>query len=156
MFSATQTAGVGILCLCGVVASPALAYLGGDASSVSADRVALRGQRSDQPMLQYDLHVITAATGTVVNEYTSRDNRVFAITWHGPTPPDLRALFGAYFDGFQSAAAASVATRAGAHRQLSLVQADFVFRAAGHARAFRGRAYVPSLVPSGVAADDLP
>jgi len=138
------------------VASPALAVLGGDVSSVSADRVALQGQRSDQPMLQYDLHVITAATGTVVNEYTSRDNRVFAITWHGPTPPDLRALFGAYFDGFQSAAAASVATRAGAHRQLSLVQADFVFRAAGHARAFRGRAYVPSLVPSGVAADDLP
>ncbi len=151
---AAQTASVGLIGLLAAWAPPALAYLGGETGSVSADRAALHGQLSATSMQQYDLHVITAATGTLVHEYTSADNRVFAVTWQGPTPPDLRLLFGAYFEGYSGAATAGI--RAGAHRQLSVALTDFVVHATGHARAFRGSAYVPSLVPPGVAVDDLP
>jgi len=145
-----------LLSLFGVVATPAYAYLGGDVGSVSADALALHGQGNSSSMLHYDLHVITAATGTIVHEYTTRDNRVFAVTWQGPTPPDLRVLFGDFFDRYQSAATTGAAAGPGAHRQFSMAAADLVVRSAGRPRAFRGRAYLRSLVPDGVAVEDLP
>ena len=107
-------------------------------------------------MQQYAMHVITAASGTIVREYASPDDRVFAITWRGPTPPDLRTLLGEYFTPYLNASASTVQARAGAHRQLSVAQPDLVVQAAGHARAFRGRAFVPSLIPTGVLIDALP
>lgn len=107
-------------------------------------------------MQQYAVHVISAATGTLVREYVSPDDKVFAITWRGPTPPDLRTLLGDYFAPYLDAATSTVQTRAGAHRQLSVSQPDLVVQAVGHARSFRGRAFVPSLIPAGVLIDALP
>jgi hypothetical protein len=78
---------------------------------------------------------------------------VFAVTWQGPTPPDLRQLFGSYFEPFRSAAAAQ--SRPGGHRQLSIAQSDFVVQAIGHLRTFQGKAFVPSLVPAGVSVAEL-
>ena len=124
--------------------------------SVGDDRVWLRGDLSTTLTQQYAVHVITAATGTIVREYASADDKVFAITWHGPTPPDLRTLLGDYFTPYLNASASTVQTRAGAHRQLSVSQSDLVVQAAGHARSFRGRAFVPSLIPAGVLIDALP
>jgi hypothetical protein len=130
--------------------------LGGDVNSIRADQAVFQGQLTVASMLQYDVNQITLPSGTLVREYASSDKRVFAITWRGPTPPDLRTLLGSYFDGYQSAVTSSAPMRAGAHRELRLTQADFVIQAAGHARAFRGRAFVPSLLPAGVISDDLP
>jgi hypothetical protein len=135
------------------LAAPASASLGGDVTSVSDDSVQFRGQLVSTGMLHYDRHDITAASGTVVHEYLSPGGKVFAVTWKGPMPPDLRQLFGAYFEPFRSAAAAQ--SRPGGHRQISVVQPDFVVQAAGHMRAFQGKAYVPSLVPSGVSVAEL-
>jgi hypothetical protein len=134
--------------------APASASLGGDVGSVSADSVQFRGQLLSTAMLQYDRHDITTGSGTVVHEYLSRAGKVFAVSWQGPRPPDLRQLFGSYFEPFQSAAAAQ--SRPGMHRQVSIAQSDFVVQAVGHLRAFQGKAYVPSLVPEGVAVADLP
>jgi hypothetical protein len=133
-------------------AMPASASLGGDVSSVQEDSVRGRGQLLSTGMLHYDRHDFTAASGTVVHEYSS-GGKVFAVTWKGPMPPDLRQLFGNYFEAYRSAAAAQ--SRPGGHRQLSIVQPDFVVQAVGHMRAFQGKAYVPSLVPSGVSVADL-
>jgi Protein of unknown function (DUF2844) len=135
------------------LATPALASLGGDFASVSDDSVQFRGQVLSTGMLQYDRHDITTASGTVVHEYLSPGGKVFAVTWKGPMPPDLRQLFGSYFEPFRSAAAAQ--SRPGGHRQVSIVQSDFVVQAAGRVRAFQGKAYVPSLVPSGVSVAEL-
>jgi len=135
------------------LAGPALASLGGDVTSVSDDGVQFHGQVLRTAMLQYDRHDITAASGTVVHEYLSRAGKVFAVTWQGPTPPDLRQLFGSYFEPFRSAAAAQ--SRPGAHRRLSIVQSDFVVQATGRLRTFQGRAYIPSLIPSGVSIAEL-
>lgn len=136
------------------LASPASARLGGDYASVSDDSAQLKGQLVSTTMLNCDRHVITTGSGTVIHEYLSRSGKVFAVTWHGPLPPDLRQLFGDYFEPFSSAAAAQ--SRPGGHRQLNIQQPDFVVQASGHLRAFQGSAYVPSLVPSGVSVADLP
>ena len=135
------------------VAAPAAASLGGDLTSVSDDSVQFRGQLVSTGMLHYDQHDITTASGTVVHQYLSPGGKVFAVTWKGPMPPDLRQLFGPYFEPFRSAAAAQ--SRPGGHRQVSIVQSDFVVQAAGHMRDFQGKAYVPSLVPSGVSVAEL-
>jgi hypothetical protein len=133
---------------------PVCASLGGDVGSVSADSVSFKGQLLSTGMLQYDQHDITTPSGTVVHEYLSRAGKVFAVSWHGPMPPDLRQLFGSYFVSYQSAAAAQ--SRPGMHRQLNVALSDFVVQASGHLRAFQGKAYVPSLVPAGLSVTDLP
>jgi hypothetical protein len=135
------------------LAAPASASLGGDVSSVSDDSVRFRGQLVSTGMLHYDRHDITSASGNVIHEYLATGGKVFAVTWKGPMPPDLHQLFGSYFEPFRSAAVAQ--SRPGGHRQVSVVQSDFVVQAAGHMRAFQGKAYVPSLVPSGVTVAEL-
>ncbi len=141
--------------LCGVLGlqMPAVAHLGGDTASVSADRDALRAELHSTPTQLFDLHEITTDGGTVVHEYTSPQGTVFAVTWQGPVPPDLAQLFGTYYREYQSAAAAQA--RPGMHRQLSIAAADLVVQLTGRLRAFRGMAYVPSLLPPGVSAADL-
>jgi Protein of unknown function (DUF2844) len=133
--------------------APAAAHLGGDADSVSADRDALHAQLRSTPMGQYELHEISTASGTVVHEYMTPQGKVFALTWQGSLPPNLRQLFGNYYQQFQAGAAAQA--RTGMHRLLSIAQPDLVVQSMGRLRDFRGKAYVPSLVPAGVAVADL-
>jgi hypothetical protein len=134
--------------------APAAAHLGGDVDSVSTDRDVLHAQLRSTPMALYDLHEISTEGGTLVHEYTTRQGTVFALTWQGPLPPDLRQLFGNYYKQLQDAAA--VQARTGMHRLLSLAQPDLVVQSVGRMRSFSGKAYVPSLVPAGVAVAELP
>jgi len=136
-----------------VLQAPAMAHLGGDTASVNADRDALRAELHTTSMQHYDLHEISTSAGTRVHEYTTPQGMVFAVTWQGPLPPDLRQLFGSYYDQFQSAAATQA--RPGMHRQLTIAAGDLVVQSAGHLRDFRGRAYVPSLLPAGVSVAEL-
>ena len=110
----------------------ALAALGGDVRSVNADRALMHGQLQSTPMQQYDLHAITTSGGTLVHEYMTPQGQVFAVTWRGPFPPNLQ------------------------HRMFSVTQPDFVMQALGRMRAYHGKAYIPSLVPSGVSVAALP
>jgi hypothetical protein len=132
------------------------AHLGGDGTSVHDDGAALSGQLRTTSMLQYDAHELTLPSGTVVHEYVSRSGAVFAISWQGPLPPDLSQLLGTYFPRFTDAASAAIQAQHGLQRQLSSVQPDFVVQSVAHLRSFRGKAYVPALVPEGVAVEQLP
>jgi hypothetical protein len=134
----------------------AIAHLGGDSDSVTADRTALNGQISTTSTVQYDQHDLTLPSGTVVHEYVSRAGQVFAVSWQGPLPPDLSQLLGSYFARFTSAASAAAQAQPGPQRQLYSVQPDFVVQSVAHLRSFRGKAYLPALVPDGVAVEQLP
>jgi hypothetical protein len=136
------------------LAPPALAALGGTADSVTADSSVLKGQMHSTPLVDYDVQAITAGA-LVVNEYLTRSGEVFAVTWQGPVPPDLRQLLGSYFAEFQSAAAADHHAHPGIRRQLNISQPDLVVEASGRLRAFRGLAYIPSLLPAGVSVSAL-
>jgi hypothetical protein len=134
--------------------APAAAYLGGGTPSVSVDRAVLHAQLRTTATLQYNQHEISIAPGTLVHEYATPQGTVFAVTWQGPLPPNLHQLLGGYYAQYQSAVAAQ--SRAGMHRQVNVAQTDLVVQSMGRMRSFRGKAYVPSLVPAGVSVGDLP
>lgn len=102
----------------------------------------------------YTVHELTSPLGVVVREYVSASGRVFAVSWHGHFMPDMRNLLGTYFERY--AMAAKTQRERGAGRSfLAVQQASFVVESVGHLREYSGRAYDPTLIPSGVSADDL-
>jgi hypothetical protein len=131
----------------------AMAALGDSSDSIAADQLMLRGQLRTVPMTQYDVHQISMNSSAIVREYVTRSGTVFAVTWQGPTPPNLRQLFGGYFTRYTNAAAAQ--SRPGGHHLFTLNQSDLVVQSVGHMRAFEGRAYLPALLPAGVSISDL-
>jgi hypothetical protein len=100
------------------------------------------------------MHEITSGALTV-HEYVTRSGQVFAVTWQGPTPPNLQQLLGTYFSRLQAAAVAQHQINPGIHRQLQIDAADLVVESVGRMRDFRGVAYLPALMPSGVTPADL-
>jgi hypothetical protein len=102
----------------------------------------------------YTVHEIQGASGTVVREYVSSSGKVFGLAWHGPWPPDIRQLLGRYFEQYvQAAKSQSGATRG--RRPLMIEQPGLVVQMAGHPRAFTGKAYVPEMLPQGIAAEEI-
>ena len=94
----------------------------------------------------YTVSQSTLDSGTVVREYSDTAGKVFAVSWRGPTLPDLRTLLGEKFAVMN--AAAGQRARAG-HSQLALNQSDVVLVSSGHMRAFAGHAWIPSALPAG-------
>lgn len=85
-------------------------------------------------------------SGTVVREYSDAGGKVFAVSWRGPTLPDLRTLLGEKFTAMTNAAGARA--KAG-HSQLALERPDVVVVSNGHMRAFAGQAWIPTALPAG-------
>jgi Protein of unknown function (DUF2844) len=135
--------------------SCALAGLGSDMHSIAADREALHGGLQSASNEQYSLHTITTEAGTTINEYATTAGAIFAVTWRGSMPPNLQQLFGAYYDEYQSAAAASASAHPGDHRHLNVSTTDLTVQAVGRPRYYHGRAFVRSLIPAGVSLDAL-
>lgn len=134
-----------------LLSQPAHASLGGAVESVERDRVHLKAVTRSQTGPGYTVHIMTAASGTAIREYATPEGKVFAVTWSGPAMPDLRQLLGTYFATY---ATDPHARRNGhAHRQID--RPELVVRSSGHQRAFSGKAYVPSMIPTGVAIDEL-
>ena len=135
--------------------SLASATLGGDISSITADRISVQGSltrmvRSDA----YTLHEIRSASGVMIREYVSSSGTVFAVAWQGPWLPDLRVLLGPYHARFEQEAQLARQKRQG-HGPLSVQTADFVVQTSGHQRSFAGRVYLPQLLPLGVSLQSI-
>jgi hypothetical protein len=94
----------------------------------------------------YTVSQTTIDSGTIVREYTDAAGKVFAVSWSGPTLPDLRTLLGDKFTALTDAAGKR--TQAG-HSQLALNQSDVVIVSNGHMRSFAGHAFIPSALPAG-------
>lgn len=144
--------GCGMLALAAV---PALAALGDNVASVSADRVHMHGQlKGVTSSPGFTVQEIDQPSGTVVREYVAPNGTIFAVSWTGPIRPDLRQLFGSYFQQYLDAAN-SVRRGAAARRHFEVRQPDLTVQSSGRMRAFHGRAYVPSLMPSGITPADI-
>ena len=133
-----------------VITLPAAASLGGDESSVAADHAVLAGQIKVARVQRYAVHEIAAPSGTVVREFVSPAGKVFAVSWSGPTMPDLRQLLGPYFDTY----VAEVQKRK-ARGAVNVVLPGLVVQSGGHMRAFAGKAYLPDGMPAGVASEEI-
>ncbi len=154
----TRTSGFGALIGFSALAFtslPALAGLGGDISSVEADRASMKAEiRATAPTVGYSVQEMRLPSGTLVNEYISPAGTVFAVSWSGPTKPDLSQTLGSYFQQV-AAAGQQTAHNPGMRRHFQIREPDLVFESSGHMRAFYGRAYVPSLIPPNVTAADI-
>lgn len=101
----------------------------------------------------YDVHAIKSPAGTVVNEYVSLAGNVFAVSWHGPFPPQMQQILGSYYQQYTAALAARP-NRYG-HRPLDIQEPGLVIQTGGHTRDYFGRAYIPDMLPSGVKTDEI-
>jgi hypothetical protein len=131
-----------------LLAAPAWATLGEHVDSVARDKERLRGQVQESAREGHEVHQITAAGGTLVREYVAPSGFVFGVAWEGPNMPDLAALLGSHYAAFRQAVKARERRRAA----VVLHTEDLVVESGGHMRAFRGRAYLPGLVPRGLGA----
>jgi hypothetical protein len=129
-----------------VQAAPSWAVLGQPVASVRSDQQRMRGEIRSVAHNGYSVQQITAPDGGIVKEFVSPTGMVFAVSWQTRTMPNLQQLFGSYFAQFQQASQAKTRRRRGVVVRTNQV----VVESGGHMRAFRGRAYIPALVPSDV------
>ena len=145
------------LAVCGGVAANftllnvANAALGEREASVQADAQAAKASIKMQDRGTYRLHEIVMPSGTKVREFVNSAGQVFAVTWQGPTMPNLRQTLGKYFGDYVAAEQENHPVR----RHIEIHRDDLVVESAGHMRAFSGRAYLPQVVPGGVNVGDL-
>jgi hypothetical protein len=132
-------------------AMPAHAALGEKLASVERDRSALRGTLRSKEATGHVVHEIETPEGGLVRELVSPSGTVFGVAWEGPRVPDLRQLLGANFAAYTDAARTTRRRRG----PLVLQAPGLVFESYGHARAFRGRAFIPELLPAGVSIDAI-
>lgn len=130
----------------------ASATLGQPESTVQTDVVqAHAALKFSQDRSSYRVHEIALPSGTVMREFVAANGTVFAVSWQGPTRPDLRQALGQYFDAFASAPRGKLSDR----RHVLIQQGDLVIQSGGHMRALSGRAYLRSAIPSGVDIGEL-
>ena len=132
--------------------SSAFAVLGQDVSSVQSDGVRMKVAVSVSPGQSYSVHEMHASTGTRIREFVSPAGQVFAISWQGPSIPDLRQLLGQYFDQYMQAAQTTPRVQ---RRVVHIETGDIVFESGGHMRFIVGRAYLRDKLPNGVSADAI-
>jgi hypothetical protein len=135
----------------------AAAALGGDVTTVEADRQQMKATRTVRASANYSVHEITTSYGTVVREYVSPDGKVFGVAWRGPFLPNLQQLLGDSYPTFAQAAqdARSTQPRHSRNAPLTVEQPGLVVHSGGHMRAYSGQAYVPAMIPQGVDAADI-
>jgi Protein of unknown function (DUF2844) len=127
-------------------ALPGWAALGGSAESVATDQVKFQARRAVMETRAYAVHEISRDDGTLIREYVTPAGKVFGVSWSGPVLPDLSQLLGSYNTEFQDAVRAKRIGRGA----VVVHNPDLVVESTGHMRAFYGRAYLESMLPSGV------
>ena len=146
----------GILWTATGMGSIAHASLGGDVSSIEADRIIMKSEnaakQTPSPTGSYTLHEITLPSGTLVRQYASSTGVVFAVTWTGPMIPNLQQILG---DHFQTLVAHQSQQNLVGHRSVSHHAADLVIESSGHPRSFVGRAYLPTAIPAGLTPQEI-
>ena len=141
----------GLVLLCMSATVPATATLGEDVSSVRADQAQTQGTLQIVNGAKFAVHEIQMPSGTAVRQYVSPAGMVFAVSWQGPTLPDLQQVLGRYFEQYSE----SVRSRGAGTGPSLNQQSGLVVQSGGHMRAFFGRAYVEQMLPRGVLPEEI-
>ncbi len=144
------------------LSTPAFAALGDNAASVLTDQARMKGTLHSVDNHTYVLHEITMSSGAKVREFVTPGGAVFGVAWEGQFPPDFQQLLGAYYQQVQQAAAQQKTAGEGSEQQaprrrgpVFIDTPGLVFVQSGHMHSFHGQAYIPQLIPQGVAASDI-
>ena len=150
-----------LACLLLALSTPAFAALGDNAASVLNDQARMKGTLRSVDNHTYVMHEITTSYGAKVREFVSPGGQVFGIAWEGQFPPDFQQLLGPYYVQAQQAMAqqkSSAASQGQPRRRggpASIETPGLILVQSGHTHSFHGSAYVPQLLPQGVAASDV-
>jgi hypothetical protein len=131
--------------------APAYATLGQAAASVETDRMQVRASVRQVSHAAFTVHELTTEMNGLVREYVAPNGQVFAVTWHGPTMPNLQQVLGSHFDTLATAPH----RQPGARAHVALNTGRLVFESTGHVRSFHGRAYLTDAIPAGVNTNDI-
>ena len=142
--------GLAFLAFVSALPSTAFASLGGAVSTVETDRVRMNSALVGIELRgSYTVHSTQSPTGITIRQYYTSNGRVFGVAWEGAWQPDLRQLFGDYFDRYREGVQRARRTRA-ARGRVAIDDGAFVVKIGGHLHAIAGVAYVPQLLPAGV------
>jgi hypothetical protein len=128
----------------------------------SVGTIALSASTGSTAASTYTVRESTLANGTVVREYLNVDGTVFAAVFSGQFLTDLQSLIGSSaFTQYADARAAAHAaeTESGIQRgrgsPVNVQASNLVVQITGHPGAFFGRAWIPTLLPSGMNTSDI-
>lgn len=128
----------------------AWAALGENENSIQAEQAQMGASLRITRTATHAVHELQTPAGHLIREYVSPSGTVFGVAWQGPSKPDLKQFLGTHFDEFIQAA--DQKQRHG-HGPLVIQLPGLVVVSAGHMRAFSGKAYLPQMLPTGVAAE---
>ncbi len=149
----TLVLGLGISAAILTAAPMAHAALGESTDSITSDRKALSAAwGATIARSGYTIQTIVSAS-TTVREYLSPSGIVFGIAWNGLAHPELTRLLGSYAGEYQDAQRQT--PHKPGRRRLHVKTNRIIVEKWGHMRNLQGRAYVPSLIPSGVSVDEI-
>jgi len=134
----------------------AFASLGGNASTIDTDNSVLQARikvKTTQLNGQYSSHEHELPNGTAVRQYVSNSNVVFAVTWSGPAPVNLKQLLGQHFKTMTTSYERS--NMQGLHSS-HIKEGALVIDSYGIGKSFYGRAYLTDALPIGVDPISLP
>lgn len=98
----------------------------------------------------YTTHTDTNEAGVSITQYVDNNTgKVFAVTWSGSTLPNLEDILGQYFQEYVNN------NNVKSLHANSVQDSDLVVKNSGHVRAFKGIAYLKSLVPANVNIQDI-
>jgi hypothetical protein len=146
------------LCLSLLLVAPfgpgvAHATLGEKADSIAKDRKALSAvKKATTSHENYTVQEV-ASDATTVREYINPEGIIFAVAWDGMAHPDLTALLGSYASDYHSAKQKQ--PRRHGQKRSQVTGDKVVVETGGHMRNLRGRAYLPTLIPEGVALNEI-
>jgi len=125
------------------------AELGGTTASILAEQKQFNSQLTSSQQNGYSLYTQTLTSGTIVQEYIAPSGIIFAISWSGPSLPNIQAIFGNYYANYLSAAEKS-------RRSIYTSSESLVIQSTGMMGAFQGFAFLPKLAPTGFTVNNLP
>jgi hypothetical protein len=144
----------GLLMVFALISVPVFAVLGGSEASVQTDQIQLKARLQSTQAQNYTVHELRAPTGVVIREYAA-GGTIFGVAWEGAWPPDMHQLLGSYFDEYMQEREQQARNGPPGRRPVRVELPGLVVNIAGHPGYFRGQAFVPSMLPSGVAGKDI-
>ena len=145
--------GLGLAAALLAQAETSQATLGEKADSIASDQKALAATRPSPTFHNgYTVQEVKSDAVTV-REYISPEGIVFAIAWNGLIHPDLTPLLGSHAGEYEQAL--RQAPPQPGRRHLRLEANQVIVEKWGQMRNLQGRAYIPALLPPGVAIDEI-
>ena len=124
------------------------AELGGNTESIFSEQKAFNSKLSNTQLGGVVVYTHSLPSGIILQEYFSGNGTIFAVTWSGPSLPNLQVLLGVYFKDYLAAIKES-------RRTVYLNNENVIIQSSGMMGAFQGFAFLTKQAPAGFTPNNL-